>query len=140
MFLEAETPQAVIIDSGSTNRRGMTINVDESGNATVQQRGLGPQSIQLSEQLSKQLMRDIKAAGALSALPPRRCMKSVSFGSSLHVEFNGDRSPDLSCSPQSDPRAAALQKDANDVLQAVRQKLGVGLAGPVRPVRPAKPQ
>jgi hypothetical protein len=135
MLLQSETPQAVIIDSGSTNRRGVTITVDEAGNATVQQRGAEPQSMQLSEQVSKQLMRDIKAAGTLSALPPKHCMKSASFGSSLYVEFNGDRSPDLSCSPQPDSRAAALQKDANEVLQTVRQQLGLGRVQPVRPIR-----
>jgi hypothetical protein len=135
MLLQSETSQAVIIDSGSTNRPGVTINVDESGNATVQQRAAEPHNMQVDPQLAKQLMADIKAAGKLSELPPQHCMKSTSFGSSLYVEFSGDRSPDLNCSPQRDTRAAALQRDGNDLLQAARQQLGIGRVRPLRPVR-----
>ena len=127
-----------MIDSGSTNRAGATIRVDETGNATVEQRGSEPQSTKLDAQLCEQLMRDVKAAGPLSALPPQHCPKSVSFGSRLYVEFNGDRSPDISCSPQKDPRSAALQKDANEVLATVRKQLGLSRFGPVRPVRPVQ--
>lgn len=134
--MQASVPQASVIDTGSTNRPGVTITLDEHGNATVEQRSAAPQTIKVSAELGTQLMRDIKAAGTLSALPRQRCMKSVSFGSSLYVEFNGDRSPDLSCGPQQDPRAAALQKDANDVLHEVQRQLGTLRVRPVRPVKP----
>lgn len=139
MVVNSATPQALIIDSGSTNRAGVTVTVNAAGNATVEQRGAQPQNINLSPQLCEQLMRDIKSAGTLSALPPKHCMKSVSFGSSLYVEMAGDRSPDLSCPEQQDTRAAALQKDAHDVLQAV-QKLGVMRVRPVRRVTAVNPQ
>lgn len=136
MLLRSSAPQAVVIDSGSTNRPGVTVTVDERGNATVEQRNSEPHSIKLSVPMCEQLMRDIKAAGTLSALPEKHCAKSVSFGSSLYVEFNGDRSPDLSCSNQPDERSIALQKDANDIMQAVKNQLGLGRGGLARPVKP----
>jgi hypothetical protein len=136
MVLPANAPQVSIIDSGSTNRPGVTITVDQAGNAVVELRGSQPQSAKLSEQLCEQLMRDVKAAGTLSTLPVQHCMKSASFGSSLYVEFNGDRSPDVSCSPQPDPRSAALHKDASDILQAVRNQLHLPMLRTARPVRP----
>lgn len=123
MSVSANSLQISVIDSGSTNFLGVTVTVDQSGNATVTQPGVPPQSTKLSVQLAQQLIDDAKAAGTLSALPEQHCAKSASFGSSLYVEFNGDRSPDISCSPQSDPRSAALQKDANDILQAVRKQV-----------------
>jgi hypothetical protein len=128
-------PKVSIIDSGSTNRVGVTVTVDQDGNASVEQRGAQPQSAKLDSQLCQRLLEDVKAAGTLSALPEQHCPKSASFGSSLYVESNGDRSPDISCSPQEDPRSAALQKDANDILEAVRKQVQLR----VRPARAAIP-
>lgn len=139
MLLNSDSSQAVIIDSGSTNRLGFTIRIDQSGNAAVEQKGIEPKSIQVDAELGAQLMRDIKSAGSLSALPRKRCIKSVSFGSSLFVEWNGDRSPDLSCSPQADPRADALQKDARQVIDAVQKETGL-LRRPARPLSAGRPQ
>jgi hypothetical protein len=136
MVLPANSPQVLVIDSGSTNRPGATLTLDESGNVTVEQRNNEAQSTKISAELCQQLMRDVKAAGMLSELPAQHCPKSVSFGSKLYVEFNGDRSPDISCTPQSDARAAALQKDANEILEIVRKQLGLSRFRPVRPVRP----
>ena len=136
MVLPANSRKISVIDSGSTNRPGVTITVDQAGNAVVELRGSEPQSTKLSEQLCQQLMRDVEAAGTLSALPVQHCMKSASFGSRLYVEFNGDRSPDVSCSPQPDPRSAALHKDASDILQAVRSQLHLPMLRTVRPVKP----
>ena len=135
-LMQASAPQALVIDSGSTNRPGITITVEESGNATAQPRNGEAKTLTLDPQLCQALMKDIKAAGTLSALPEHHCPKSVSFGSSLFVEFNGDRSPDLSCNNPPDERAAALQKDANGILQAVRAQLGPMRMRPVRPVKP----
>lgn len=136
MLLSASSPQVSVIDSGSTNRAGVTITVDQDGNASVQQPGSQPQSTKLDAQLCQQLLRDVKTAGSLSTLPEQHCPKSVSFGSRLYVEANGDRSPDISCSPQSDSRSAALQKDANQILETVRKQLGLSRFRPVHPVKP----
>jgi len=138
MALPAASPRISIIDSGSTNRPGLTVTVDQTGNATVEPRNAQAQTTTLAAELSNQLMSDVKAAGTLSALPAQHCPKSVSFGSRLYLEFNGDRSPDLSCSPQSDPRAAALQKDANTILDTVRKQLGISRLRPVRPIKPVQ--
>lgn len=134
----ASAPQALVIDSGSTNRPGITITVDESGSATAQPRNDEARPLKLDAQLCQALMKDIKAAGQLSALPDHHCPKSASFGSSLYVEMNGDRSPDLSCANPPDARMAALQKDANDILQAARAQLGPMRVRPVRPIRPVQ--
>jgi hypothetical protein len=132
----ASPPHASVIDSGSTNRPGVTVTLDEIGNATVSPQDAQPQTIKLDAQLGQQLMRDIKAAGTLSAIPRKHCVKSISFGSSLYVEFNGDRSPDLNCGVPEDSRAAALQKDAKDVLAAVQKQIDIMRVRPRRPVRP----
>lgn len=135
-MLPSDSPQKVsVIDSGSTNRAGVTVTVDQDGNTTVEQRGAQPQSAKLDPQLCQRLLQDVKAAGVLSSLPEQHCPKSASFGSSLYVEMNGDRSPDISCSPQEDPRSAALQNDGNEILQAVRKQVQLR----VRPARAAGP-
>ncbi len=125
MLLFANGPQATVEDTGSTNRPGLRVTFDHDGHATVEQRGGGIQHVKLGEHLCNQFMRDLKDAGSLSALPARHCMKSVSFGSSLFVEANGDKSPDLSCQPEQDPRIDALQKDAQQILQAAREAAGI---------------
>jgi hypothetical protein len=51
-------------------------------------------------------------------------MKSVSFGKSIFIEYKGVRTPDLSCQ-QSDPRAAALKKDAAEILSAAPSSASV---------------
>lgn len=140
MLLNSATPQARIIDSGSTNRAAFSINLDESGHVTVEQNGVEPKAIQLSADLCAQLLRDIQSAGTLSALPRKRCMKSASFGSSLFVESNGDRSPDLSCSPQVDSRSVALQKDVQAILQEVNKQIPLMRVRPVRRVGAVNPQ
>ncbi len=125
MLLSANGPQATIEDTGSTNRPGLRVTVDRDGHATVEQRNGEIQHVKLQEHLCNQFMRDLKDVGSLSALPARHCIKSVSFGSSLFVEANGDKSPDLSCHPQQDPRIDALEKDAQQILQASREAAGI---------------
>ena len=123
MLLSAAGPKATIIDTGSTNRPGLRLTIDTEGNAVLEPRNAEVLRTKLPEELCKQLMRDIEAAAPLNALPTVHCMKSVSFGSSLFIERDGDRSPDLNCPSQRDDRAAALQKDAKEILKAAR---GVG--------------
>jgi hypothetical protein len=137
-LMPGSAPQALVIDSGSTNRPGMTITVDVTGSATAQPRGEEPKPLTLDAQLCQALMKDIQAAGQLSALPAHPCPKSVSFGSRLYVEVNGDRSPDISCPNPPDARMAALQKDANAILAAVRTQIGPTRLRPVRPVKPVQ--
>lgn len=125
MLLSANGPQATIEDTGSTNRPGLRVTFDHDGHATVEQRNGETQHVKLREHLCDQFMRHLKEAGPLSALPARHCIKSVSFGSSLFVEANGEKSPDLSCQPQQDPRIDALEKDAQQILQAAREAAAI---------------
>jgi len=136
--MPASSPQVLVIDSGSTNRPGVTITVEETGSATAQPRNADAKSLKLDPELCRALMADIQSSGSLSALPPHHCPKSASFGSSLYVEINGDRSPDLSCANPPDPRMAALQKDANAIMQAARAQLGPMRVRPARPIKPAQ--
>jgi len=119
------TAQVTIIDSGSTNIPGVNVKLQKSGpQALVVQRDGSQQNIMLEREICQRLMADLKAAGPLNKLPAAHCMKSVSFGTSVFIEFNGVRSPDLSCR-QNDPRAAALKTDASQILSAARAKAPV---------------
>jgi hypothetical protein len=115
--------QVTVIDTGSTNVPGMNVKVDStSQQAMVEPRGGSAQKITLAKELSNRLMEDLKTAGPLNELPPVHCMKSVSFGTSTFIEYNGVRSPDLSCR-QTDPRAVALKKDASDILSSAKTQV-----------------
>jgi hypothetical protein len=112
--------QVTIIDSGSTNIPGMNIKLESSGpQAMVEHRDGSTQKITLAKDLCDRLIGDLKVAGPLNQLPVRHCAKSVSFGTSLYVEYNGVRSPDLSCR-QADEHVTALKVDADAILSAVR--------------------
>ena len=132
-FMHAATtklkgPQATVIDTGSTNRPGLRVTFDQDGRAlanvgggaAASPEGAASQDIQLHADVCKQMLDQLKAVGSLSGLPARHCMKSVSFGSGLYVEYQGERSPDLSCPGQTDSRAEALQKMASKVLEDAR--------------------
>jgi hypothetical protein len=121
LFLFASEPAATIIDTGSTNIPGMRVTMDPIGNhATIERRNGSKSRMKMNKEIRNRLMRDLQAAGPLNELPANHCMKSASFGSSLYVEFNGVRSPDLSCPVQADEKAAALKKDATEILRAAR--------------------
>jgi hypothetical protein len=123
-------PQATIIDSGSTNSAGMRITVDRDGaRSIILSRGAlshgadsSAQRVNLPKPMCRRFLRDLAAAGPLDRLPARHCIKSVSFGSSLFVEFNGLRSPDLSCPNGPDGSALALKNDAAEILRAARAR------------------
>lgn len=120
-LLLAADSQATIEDTGSTNRPGLRVTLDDSGRATVEPRTGETQHVKLPHDLCLQFMRDLKAVGPLADLPARHCVKSVSFGSRLFVEFNGDRSPDLSCPVQQESAEIEnLKKDIQTILQAAR--------------------
>lgn len=112
--------QVTIIDSGSTNRPGMNVKLKKSGpQAMIEKKDGSQQAINLEKTLCSRLMQDLKAAGPLNQLPAAPCMKSVSFGTSLFIEYKGVRSPDLNC-PQTDPRSQALKQDAMDLMAAAK--------------------
>ncbi len=92
--------------------------VSADGTAQVQPRNAEARSVTVDSQLSARLFQDLNTIGSLSALPRTHCMKSVSFGSSLYVEFDGERSPDLSCPAPANSNIATLKKDVQDLMNA----------------------
>jgi len=119
----AALPEVSIIDSGSTNLPGMRVTFDASGDKVVLEPRGGPkQSTKIPPKLCEQFLRDVQSAGPLDALPANHCLKSASFGSRLYIEFNGMRSPDISCPVQADNRTATLKKEATEILSAARTR------------------
>ena len=118
-----EASVAAIVDSGSTNRAGFRITIDHEGAAVLTSaprrfaaRGMPPDPIRrvVPKALRETFYADLRAAGPLASLPAMDCAKSVSFGSTLSVEFGGEQTPDLSCG---DGGNAALR----DLIRDVRQ-------------------
>jgi hypothetical protein len=101
---------AIIVNTGSTNTRGYRIIVRPNGQATVQVEGEPPRHETVEAATSTALFKDLAAAAPLDKLPSEPCMKSASFGSTTYVQFNGKRSPDLSC-----PMEGIGNKLADDV-------------------------
>lgn len=118
---------AEIVDSGSTNTSGFRIVVDRSGQADYKTttRKNAPQtderSVNKHRQISRELVdrfySDLEAAKPLSSLPEQRCMKSASFGTTMSIEFAGEKTPDLNCGDGGDPKLQAIIRDTNDIVQ-----------------------
>jgi hypothetical protein len=104
--------EALIVNSGSTNRAGYRLRVYADGTTALQQ-GDVPLRKHVSPQLVKRFFGDLNAAGPLDQIPVAHCMKSVSFGSSTQIAYRGKMSPDLTCpSPSAAARALAVDADA----------------------------
>jgi hypothetical protein len=112
----ATAGEALILDSGSTNRAGYRLRVYADGWTALQQ---GDVSIRkrVPANLVKRFFADLRAAGPLDRITVMRCMKSVSFGSSMQIGYRGKLSPDLSC-PSSSSAARALAVDAGALADA----------------------
>jgi len=113
--LQAQSPDATIVNSGSTNRAGFRIAVKRTGVAEMNTRGKSVQR-ELAPETVARFYADLKAAEPLAAFPKVHCMKSASFGSSLSVELGGDKTPDLSCG---DGGSAAMRNLIRDVQEIV---------------------
>jgi hypothetical protein len=121
----AEPDTATITVSGSTNRPGFRIVVDQSGAAELTST---TRKLSTSQEQSKPIRRmlpratverfqaDLKAAKPFTSLPEVRCMKSASFGSTLTVEFGGEQSPDLRCGDGGNVAMRNLIRDANEII------------------------
>jgi hypothetical protein len=123
--LQAQTTAvATIVDTGSTNTPGMTVSMGAKGHAIVEHTkgGAAKTNIKVSDALRTRLMTDLEAAAPVDKLNARHCMKSVSFGSRVFVEYKGVRSPDISCPGQSDPKVEALRVDVEEIMAEARKK------------------
>lgn len=109
--------QVVITDTGSTNRPGLSISIGTRGHAVIESRRGAKVRLRIESELQHRFMEHVEAAAPLNELKVNHCMKSVSFGSSTFITYQGSRSPDLSCPNQQDPHAAALQKDLDEIME-----------------------
>jgi hypothetical protein len=102
---------ALIVNSGSTNFQGFSLLLSQDGEAKLKQ-GNSTFQRSLPQTFTTRLFADLRAAGALDALPRSRCMKSASFATTTRIFYRGETSPDVSCpSPN-----AVLQRLAMDVM------------------------
>ena len=108
--------EALIVNSGSTNRAGYRLRV-YAGGWTALQQGDMPVRKRVPSALIKRFFADLHAAGPLDQLPAANCMKSASFGSSTRVAYRGTLSPDLTC-PSRSAAARALAVDADALAAA----------------------
>lgn len=113
---------ATIVNSGSTNSEGYSIAVSSSGkgSATLQDKGGAtsgkPKAFTLPASTVARFFADLAAARKGNA-QSAACMKSASFGTTVHITWQGWVSPDLSCPPQ-DSLGEALVKDVDEIRQA----------------------
>ncbi|MBV8344990.1 MAG: hypothetical protein JO190_08380 [Candidatus Eremiobacteraeota bacterium] len=118
----APRDSAIIINSGSTNTIGYAITVWSDGKAslTTQNRDGSPagpaKPFSVAPATAARFFADLATAkNAKAATVP--CMKSASFGSSMHVKWQDWTSPDLECPPKTSA-GDALVKDVDDIRQA----------------------
>jgi hypothetical protein len=121
----SSNPKITITTTGSTNTVGMELTLDGGEDASIRPQAEASRQVKLRNSAVAEFMKNLDAAGPLHALPANHCMKSASFGSSLFISRGDDRSPDLSCPEQSDPRTAAIKKQAESILQAAQKAAGV---------------
>jgi hypothetical protein len=108
--------EALIVDSGSTNRAGYRLRVYADGWTALQQGDVAARK-RVPAALVARFFADLRAAGPLDALPAVHCMKSVSFGSSRSIGYRGKMSPDLTC-PSRSAAARTLDVDTDALADA----------------------
>jgi hypothetical protein len=120
---------AVITNSGSTNAPGSTITINKDGSGTLafQKRGesrrftqyvnktLPPNTLE-SSQLEK-ILTQIKD---VETIPKRECIKSISFGSTTTITYQGKTSSDISCLTDED---AKIFQDLKSLVQSIRSQV-----------------
>lgn len=126
-----QTDAAFIENSGSTNTPGYRLSIDPSGeaewtlfrrrNSAVCSQGKG----RLAPELAQQFFADLRRLTPFDKLPLRFCAKSVSFGTTLHLRYEGTESPDLSCALQT-PDIKTLLTDLDKINAAVGMSTDIG--------------
>ncbi len=102
----------VITNSGSTNTPAATLTINHDGSGSITYHRFGdsrfntysdrtfpPGTFQVTR-LATMLVQ----MGDVSTIPDRHCLKSVSFGSTTTITFQGKTSGDVSCITHSDPQ------------------------------------
>jgi hypothetical protein len=108
----------LIVNGGSTNFAGFKIAIERDG-AAVYEMASGVARGHVAPATAKWLFARLAADRPLDKLPTGQCMKSVSFGSSTTIAWNGETTPDITCA--GDPRVQEL----NRTVAAIEKQLGV---------------
>ncbi len=117
-----------IINSGSTNTAGYVIELQRNGLvkwtvarrirpvlSTTPSATTTQNNIRLPTLLANNIFQAIENASPFTQYAPIFCGKSVSFGTTLHVTYNGQQTPDLSC-PLQDERLVVLSKYIHELI------------------------
>lgn len=117
-----------IINSGSTNTAGYVIELQRNGLvkwtvarrirpvlSTTPSATTTQNNIRLPTLLANNIFQAIENASPFTQYAPIFCIKSISFGSTLHVTYNGQQTPDLSC-PLQDERLVVLSKYIHELI------------------------
>jgi hypothetical protein len=114
-----QAAESIVIITGGTTKSGFRIELDPSGAAryfskysTVEARRR-----QIPKLLVERFYSNLNAAQPLNSLQTAPCIKSVSFGYRLYVEFAGHKSPDLACEDGGDLKLRALIRDLNEIIR-----------------------
>jgi hypothetical protein len=120
---------ALIVNSGSTNFAGFKIAVERDGTATIM--GTVPRIIyqqpsesdvtqgRVSAATAKWLFERLASDRPLDKLAGGQCARSVSFGSTTTIAWNGETTPDIGC--PGDARVAELNRTVN----VIEKQLGI---------------
>lgn len=97
---------AIVTNSGSTNTPEaiLTLNTDGSGALVYQanSRGYSNKTFPPGTFDIAQLQHLLVQIGDVSAIPDHECLKSISFGSTTTITFEGKTSGDVSCLSNAD--------------------------------------
>ena len=104
---------AVITNSGSTNMPGSTLSINTDGSGSLTYRK-GAQEQRFQRYVDKtfaagtfessQLANLLAQIQDVSTIPNHNCVKSVSFGSTTTITYQGKNSGDLSCLSNADAK------------------------------------
>lgn len=103
---------ATVNTSGSTNTSGYQLYIYDNGGATLTCANTRNYSIHCTNKIYpagtfqvQNLEKTLAKIGDVSTVQPRSgCVKSVSFGTSQSITYNGKTSGDLSCIQSTDPQ------------------------------------
>src|SRR5271166_6426850 len=122
---------AVILDSGSTNAPGYRV--------VVQRAGTVRSTVHAGAAQTAALFAALSAGMPLSHLQSGHCMKSASFGTSMFVYWNHQRSPDLTC--PADARSKSVFSSVSEFVYGlgIPHRVGLPVNEPRRPLPEATP-
>jgi len=115
----------VITNSGSTNTRAstLTINTDGSGSSMYRKDTTAGNSSRFVDKTFPagtfkvaQLKNLLTQIGDVSAIPDHGCIKSISFGSTTTITYQGKTSGDISCLSKADLK---IYLDAKEQVEAL---------------------